>query len=98
MSNGIDSGPDSLSQHSSGRAVTPSGALYAIAGAIVVFAIVGNALTWTEWTTVYRTRSTPTAWLVGQFFVGLAVPLGLAGLVIAVALALGQWSGKQRRG
>ena len=65
--------------------------LYGIAAFVTLTAIVGNALIWTSWTTLYRTTGSPTAWLWGQFIAGIAVPLGIAGLIATAGFLLSRW-------
>ena len=67
--------------------MVPSG----IAALILVTAVAGNALVWTQWTTLHATRVSPTAWLWGQFLAGTAVPAGFAGLVAGAGLLVARW-------
>jgi hypothetical protein len=80
-----------------GKGWTAPRLIYAMSAVIALVAIVGNALVYTSWTTVYATRGSPTSWLWGQFIAGIAVPLGIAGLVAAAGLALSRWEQENRR-
>ena len=71
--------------------------LFGIAAVVLVTGVVGNALVWTSWTTVYRTQSSPTAWLWGQFLAGIALPVGLAGLLAGAGLLVAHCDRERRR-
>lgn len=62
--------------------------LYVIAAVVAVTGVVGNALVWMSWTSLYRTNGSPTSWLWGQFLAGIAAPLGIAALVAAAGVGL----------
>jgi len=81
---------DRLESRGDAERRTPASAisklLFGVAAVVLVLAVVGNALVWTSWTTLYNTRTTPTAWLWGQFLSAIALPVGLAGVLVGSGL------------
>ena len=71
--------------------------LFGVAAVVLVLAVVGNALVWTSWTTLYNTQTTPTAWLWGQFLSAIALPVGLAGVLVGSGLIVARWDDDRPR-
>ena len=71
--------------------------LFGVAAVVLVTAVVGNALVWTSWTSLYHPQHSPTAWLWGQFLAAIALPVGLAGALVGAGLVLAHFDGERQR-